>query len=302
LASDGWLIARRDGRRSEYRLSPVGLDRFAEATRRIYGEIPSSWDRQWTLLLLPPGVGGRRQDLRDGLRWLGFGQISPGVFAHPNWSVEEARAALGGMDGASQALLLKSESEGSDADHHLVAAGWDLGELTRRYRKFVETFTPVLDSVSRARIGPAPTREAGHAKAYANRAVSLMPNGTGSADRTLTADSTGSSDCIATADGAGSTDCPDTADSSDLTPEAAFVVRTLLIHEYRKIHLQDPLLPPALLPSDWVGATAYELTRRLYTAVFPAAEQYLSDTASTMTDPLPPADRSAHARFGGLAV
>jgi phenylacetic acid degradation operon negative regulatory protein len=245
LASDGWLTARRDGRRSEYRLSPVGLERFAEATRRIYGEIPNSWDRQWTLLILPPGAGGRRQDVRDQLRWLGFGQVSPGLFAHPNWSVEEARTALNGIDGGSEALLLKSESEGSDVDRRLVASGWDLGDLTRRYRKFVETFTPVLEA---ARSG---TR-------------------------------------------------PGAAVTETLTPEGAFVIRTLLIHEYRKIHLQDPLLPPALLPSDWVGAAAYELTKQLYSAVFPAAEQYLCATASTMTEPLPPADRYAHARFGGL--
>jgi phenylacetic acid degradation operon negative regulatory protein len=264
LASDGWLIARRDGRRSEYRLSPLGLDRFAEATRRIYGEIPSFWDRRWTLLLLPPGVGGRRQDVRGELRWLGFGQVSPGVFAHPNWSVEEARAALNGVDGAANALLLKSESEGSDADRRLVASGWDLGDLTRRYRKFVETFTPVLDAVG-ARISPTATRDAGHGRADANAE-----------------------------DGAAAGD-------HDLAGEAAFVIRTLLIHEYRKIHLQDPLLPPALLPSDWVGTAAYELTRRLYSAVFAGAERYLSDTASTMTEPLPPADRSAYARFGGLA-
>ena len=40
-----------------------------------------------------------------------------------------------------------------------------------------------------------------------------------------------------------------------LSVEGAFVVRTLLIHEYRKIHLQDPLLPPELLPQDWVDAS-----------------------------------------------
>src|ERR1700740_876095 len=34
-ARDGWLVARRDGRRSEYRLTPIGQQRFAEATRRI---------------------------------------------------------------------------------------------------------------------------------------------------------------------------------------------------------------------------------------------------------------------------
>ena len=239
LATDGWLMARRDGRRSEYRLSPVGLERFAEATRRIYGEIPSTWDRQWTLLILQPATSGRRPDVRNELRWLGFGQISPGVFAHPNWSIDEARTALTRVNDAAHALLLKSESEGSEADRRLVATGWDLGDLTRRYRRFVATFGPVLDAIT-------------------------------------------------------------SAGNADLTAEAAFVIRTLLIHEYRKVHLQDPLLPPALLPADWVGTAAYDLTKRLYSAVFAAAERYLSNTASTLSEPLPPADSLAHARFGGL--
>src|SRR6202035_43934 len=72
LAGDGWLVARRDGRRSEYRITPTGRDRFAAATRRIYGAIPVSWSGQWTLLVLPPPNGSRRQDIRDELRWLGF--------------------------------------------------------------------------------------------------------------------------------------------------------------------------------------------------------------------------------------
>ncbi|HEY0339277.1 MAG TPA: hypothetical protein VGC34_00605, partial [Steroidobacteraceae bacterium] len=55
------------------------------------------------------------------------------------------------------------------------------------------------------------------------------------------------------------------------------------------------------LPSNWVGAAAYDLTRRLYSAVFPAAERYLSNTATTIAEPLPPADSSAYARFGGLS-
>jgi phenylacetic acid degradation operon negative regulatory protein len=235
LAGDSWLVARRDGRRSEYRITPTGRDRFAAATRRIYGTIPDSWDGRWTLVILPPANGGRRQDVRDELRWLGFGQVSPGVFAHPNWSVAEAREGLKGVEGAAEGLLLKSSSEGSDSDRQLVAAGWDLGDLTRRYRKFLETFTPVADA-----LGPT------------------------------------------------------------ATDEAAFIVRTLLIHEYRKIHLQDPLLPPALLPVNWVGAAAYGLSKHLYSTVFPATERYLSSTAGTTAGPLPTADSSAFARFGGL--
>ena len=240
LAGDGWLLARRDGRRSEYRITPTGRDRFAEATRRIYGAIPDSWGGQWTLLILPPANGGRRQDVREELRWLGFGQVTPGVFAHPNWSVEEARAGLKGVEGAAAALLMKSSSEGSETDRRLVASGWDLGDLTRRYRRFLETFTPVADAVGPTAVGPM------------------------------------------------------------ATDEAAFIIRTLLIHEYRKIHLQDPLLPPALLPVNWVGAAAYDLSKHLYSAVFAAAERYLTNTASTTTEPLPPADSSAYTRFGGL--
>jgi phenylacetic acid degradation operon negative regulatory protein len=264
LALDGWLVARRDGRRSEYRITPTGRDRFAAATRRIYGAIPDSWSGQWTLLVLPPPNGSRRQDMRDELRWLGFGQISPGAFAHPNWSVEEARAGLKDVDGASEGVLLKSSSEGSEADRLLVAAGWDLGDLTRRYQRFVETFTPVANAID-------PVAAAGCNTLDEHSNAPVAPAG-GRAAST----------------------------PSIATDEAAFIIRTLLIHEYRKIHLQDPLLPPALLPADWVGAAAYDLSRRLYSAVFHAAERYLSNTATTTAEPLPTADSSAYARFGGL--
>ena len=80
------------------------------------------------------------------------------------------------------------------------------------------------------------------------------------------------------------------------------LVRTLLIHEYRKIHLQDPQLPPALLPADWIGAAAYELCRRLYAQLFAGAEAYLSATARQLQRPLPAANSAAHARFGGVGM
>jgi phenylacetic acid degradation operon negative regulatory protein len=259
LAGDGWLIARRDGRRSEYRLTPAGRERFAEATKRIYGAIPDSWSGHWTLLILPPAAGSRRPEIRDELRWLGFGQVSPGVFAHPNWSLEEAGTGLKGVPGAAEGVLLKSTSAGNEADRQLVAAGWDLGDLTRRYKRFVETFGPVTEAIL----------------SLADETNTSSTPLTAPADRTAT-------------------------NGAALADESAFIIRTLLIHEYRKIHLQDPLLPPALLPVSWVGATAYDLSKRLYSAVFAAAERYLSNTASTIAEPLPGADGSAYARFGGL--
>ncbi len=41
--------------------------------------------------------------------------------------------------------------------------------------------------------------------------------------------------------------------------ESGFVLRTLMVHEYRRILLRDPDLPDALLPADWAGAAARRL-------------------------------------------
>ena len=59
------------------------------------------------------------------------------------------------------------------------------------------------------------------------------------------------------------------------------------------------LLPPALLPDDWVGSSAYDLCANLYAKVFTAAEEFLTGTASTLEKPLPAAAASAYDRFGG---
>ncbi len=81
-------------------------------------------------------------------------------------------------------------------------------------------------------------------------------------------------------------------------PTHCFVIRTLLIHEYRRIHLRDPLLPPSLLPPSWTGTTAAELTRTLYGRVFRGTEQFISEHAANRAGPLPPASTEALRRFG----
>ena len=91
------------------------------------------------------------------------------------------------------------------------------------------------------------------------------------------------------------------ADGSALAPEAAFVVRTLLIHAYRRVQLHDPQLPVELLPTPWPGALAYELARQVYVLVHAAAEQHI-DAALRREDAAAPAAEAAFFdRFGGLA-
>jgi phenylacetic acid degradation operon negative regulatory protein len=66
-----------------------------------------------------------------------------------------------------------------------------------------------------------------------------------------------------------------------LSPAEAFYVRTLLIHEYRRILLRDPNLPEALLPQAWSGLEARQLCQALYQEVKQASEVYLIETVQT---------------------
>jgi phenylacetic acid degradation operon negative regulatory protein len=83
-------------------------------------------------------------------------------------------------------------------------------------------------------------------------------------------------------------------------PQASFIARTLLIHDYRRLHLRDPLLPPRLLQDDWPGVRAAQLCREIYARVFAASEEYLSSIAVQLEGALPPPDRSVMQRFGGI--
>ncbi len=86
-----------------------------------------------------------------------------------------------------------------------------------------------------------------------------------------------------------------------LAPQQAYVVRTLLIHAYRRVQLHDPQLPVELLPTPWPGALAYELTRAIYQAVYAAAEQHIDATLRREDVQAPAAEPAFFDRFGGLA-
>jgi phenylacetic acid degradation operon negative regulatory protein len=87
---------------------------------------------------------------------------------------------------------------------------------------------------------------------------------------------------------------------ANVSLKAAFLVRTLLIQEYRKVLLRDPQLPMELLPDGWHGTAAYQLCRNLYRAIYGPADEYLTATMETAEGPLPPPSVAFTKRFGGL--
>ena len=88
--------------------------------------------------------------------------------------------------------------------------------------------------------------------------------------------------------------------NTDLDPEQSFVVRTLLIHAFRRVTLHDPQLPAELLPPHWPAPAAYGLCRDFYRLTYKFAERHLAATLETRGGPLPPAAPYFYERFGGL--
>jgi phenylacetic acid degradation operon negative regulatory protein len=82
-----------------------------------------------------------------------------------------------------------------------------------------------------------------------------------------------------------------------LSEAEAFTARILLIHQYRRVVLRDPLLPNALLPLQWPGRAARALCADIYRGVLPLSEQWLDRHASNENGRLPAAGKELARRF-----
>lgn len=66
-------------------------------------------------------------------------------------------------------------------------------------------------------------------------------------------------------------------DLAAAAPLDAYSLRTMLVHEFRRIRLRAPDVPAELLPPDWIGNLAYDLAADLYRQLSPPASQALGE-------------------------
>ncbi|MDH5621920.1 MAG: phenylacetic acid degradation operon negative regulatory protein PaaX [Gammaproteobacteria bacterium] len=238
LTRDGWLQPEQIGRRSYYSLSAEGRQRFEEATHRIYAVPTGTWDGRWCLLLLSGLDTAGKETARKEFGWLGFGQLSANVLAHPAPDLADIDSVSKRIRASDTLVVLEGQTVRNDAGmRRLAESGWNLANLDDRYEQFVKMFRPVMTAIGKSR---------------------------------------------------------------KIGDKEAFIVRTLLIQEYRKVLLRDPLLPQEMLPAGWKGSAAYHLCRNLYLATHRGADRYLGDVMETTDGPLPPPGVAFWTRFGGL--
>ena len=65
-------------------------------------------------------------------------------------------------------------------------------------------------------------------------------------------------------------------DIETAAPLEAYALRTMLVHELRRIRLRTPDIPPELLPREWLGDLAYDVAADLYSRLSRSAARALS--------------------------
>ncbi len=79
--------------------------------------------------------------------------------------------------------------------------------------------------------------------------------------------------------------------------EQAFLLRMLLIHDYRRLLLRDPELPEVLLPAAWPGHQARLLCRELYRRLEAASNRHLGQHLRLADNTVPASDAALPQRF-----
>ncbi|MCP4391220.1 MAG: phenylacetic acid degradation operon negative regulatory protein PaaX [Gammaproteobacteria bacterium] len=81
--------------------------------------------------------------------------------------------------------------------------------------------------------------------------------------------------------------------------ELCFLLRTLLIHRFRRILLHEPELPLELLPPDNLSHAARKMTARIYHRISAAAERHFMAMGESENGALPPVSAEYATRFPG---
>jgi phenylacetic acid degradation operon negative regulatory protein len=148
LARQGWLDARRVGRRSLYALTPDGARRFAEAHRRIYAAGDEPWDGTWEIVVADGLSPAERRVLAAELRWAGYGGIGTAVQLRPARPDSPLASILRALRCEQRVVVARATEDAEAGGRSLascVSRAWDLAEIAAAYRDFLQRFGTVIE-------------------------------------------------------------------------------------------------------------------------------------------------------------
>ncbi|WP_051338239.1 PaaX family transcriptional regulator [Streptomyces flavidovirens] len=146
LKKRGILEPERRGGASGYRLSPAVHPVFDEGDRRIFGSLePADLADGWVMAVfsVPESERSHRYQLRTRLTWLGFGNITSGVWLAPGRLLDDARTTLDRLGLSAYVHLFASDYVAFSDLRTSVSSWWDFPAIQAQYAAFTDTYGPV---------------------------------------------------------------------------------------------------------------------------------------------------------------
>jgi DNA-binding transcriptional regulator PaaX len=148
MERDDELHSRKDGRTKYYRPTVAARAEIDAGSRKIFGDTPRKWNREWTIVHFQ--FDARQRVKRDRLRSLlhveGFAPIGSGVFIHPREPSSGLTAAIESLNASSSINVFRGASLDVQDVRSFARSTWDLGQVAREYQNFASRFQPLAKS------------------------------------------------------------------------------------------------------------------------------------------------------------
>jgi phenylacetic acid degradation operon negative regulatory protein len=146
MSGRGWLVAHKQGRRSQYTLTAQGRALLEQGERRLFEPPFADWDGLWHLVVYSLPESKRDHALRGQLSWLGFGPLAPATWISPHDRRTELEYVCDELGVRAHVEIFSGMAQHSSSDQALVERCWDLPTLDAEYRAFAERLRPEYEA------------------------------------------------------------------------------------------------------------------------------------------------------------
>lgn len=146
LHKDGWLIIRKEGRKSYYFLDPERYNEMLEANKKIYHDQAIQWNQRWNLVYAPIGPTHLNKDKIAFMQRRGFGVLGKDCFIQPDLQQLTAEVKESIFSRIPEAKIFQqSELQTSEQQNikSTIQEIWDVEKIGQDYQHFCQLFEPI---------------------------------------------------------------------------------------------------------------------------------------------------------------
>ncbi len=148
MTRKNWVIARREGRHSQYSLTARGWTLLEEGGQRIFEPPFTDWDGLWHVVVysLPEQKRKLRRALRQRLIWLGFGRLAAATWVSPHNRNTELEVIFNELGAQEHVEVFSGMRREMSSAQTLIKNCWDLPQLEADYQDFITHYQPKYEA------------------------------------------------------------------------------------------------------------------------------------------------------------